>query len=142
MYKKQKIEPGSWDNFARRVKILIMDDDEDIRSTTGILLGKIGCEAGFARDGDEAVKLYKQAKDSKAPFDAVIMDLMICGGMGGKETIKELVKMDPGVKAIISSGHSCDSAMINPVKYGFSAALAKPYTIEELSETLHKAIAR
>lgn len=126
-------------NFACRIKILVMDDDEAVRDTLRRMLGGIGCEVEIAGDGVEAIKLYKQAKDSKTPFDVVIMDLIIPDGMGGKETIKELIKIDPMVKAIISSGNSNDSAMINPCKHDFRAALPKPYTIEDLIEALDKA---
>ena len=68
------------------------------------------------------------------------MDLTIPGGMGGKETIKELIKIDPNVKAIVSSGYSNDPVISNFKQYGFSEIIAKPFVMEELSEVLHKVI--
>jgi CheY-like chemotaxis protein len=122
-----------------RVKILVMDDDKDIRITACRILERMGCEVEPAGDGAEAIKLYKQARDSKNPFGIVIMDLAVPNGMGGKEAVKELIEIDPAAKVIVSSGNLDDSAMTDPGKYGFKTALAKPYTIEELSEALRKA---
>ncbi len=76
--------------------------------------------------------------ESGEPFDAVILDLTIPGGMGGKEAIKELLQIDPKIKAIVSSGYYNDPVMSNYKEYGFSGIVAKPYKIDELSETLKK----
>ena len=91
---------------------------------------------GCAGDGAEAIGLYKQAKAASRPFAVVIMDLTIPGGMGGKETIQKLLEIDPGVKAIVSSGYSNDPIMTDYRQYGFSAVVAKPYKVQELSKTL------
>jgi PAS domain S-box-containing protein len=119
-------------------KILIMDDEEGIRKTIGRTLRRIGYEVDFAEDGAEAIERYKKAQGAGQPFDAVIMDLTIPGGMGGKETIKELIQIDPQVKAIVSSGYSSESGMADLKQYGFRDLLCKPYTIQELSQTLHR----
>ncbi len=118
-------------------KILIMDDDAMLRDVAGAMLDTLGYEAGYARDGREAIELYVQARATSRPFDAIIMDLTIPGGMGGKEAIKELLKTDPHVKAIVSSGYSQDSIMANYRESGFSAIISKPYKLTDLSETLH-----
>ncbi|MDY7039539.1 MAG: response regulator, partial [Chloroflexota bacterium] len=123
-----------------RGKVLIMDDEESVRNTAGKLLTHIGYEVEFARDGSEAIELYRQAKESNEPFDIVIMDLTIPGGVGGKEAIWQLLEMDPDVKAIVSSGYSNDPIMSDPRQYGFSGVIAKPYEIEDLSKVLHRVV--
>jgi len=121
-------------------KILFMDDEEAVRKTTGFMLGSLGYNVVFAIDGDEAIKLYKKAIESGEPFDAVIMDLTIAGGMGGKEAVKKLIELDPNVKTIVSSGYSNDPVMSDYKQYGFHGVIAKPYQIEELSYTISKVI--
>ncbi len=121
-------------------KILIMDDEEIIRKVAGEMIKVLGYEVEFAKDGAEAIELYKKAKESAQPFDAIIMDLTIPGGMGGKETIQELIEIDPETKAIVSSGYSNDPIMADYRKYGFCGVIAKPYKIKELGEILYKVI--
>lgn len=119
-------------------KILLMDDKEVIIKVAGNMLSRIGFGVEFARDGAEAINLYKKALESGEPYDAVIMDLTIPGGMGGKEAIKKLLAIDPQIKAIVSSGYSTDPIMAEFKKYGFSDVVVKPYRTEELSKVLHK----
>ncbi|MCL5935739.1 MAG: PAS domain S-box protein, partial [Firmicutes bacterium] len=122
--------------FAGRGRILIMDDEEDIRKTAGQILTGFGYEVEYAGDGTEAIELYRIARDAGQSFDVVIMDLTIPGGMGGREAIQKLMEIDPGVKAIVSSGYSSDPVMANHKEYGFSGVIAKPYHIEELNRLL------
>jgi PAS domain S-box-containing protein len=126
---------------AGKGKILIMDDDEDIRNVAGALLEHIGYTSRYARDGAEAVEMYVEAMADRKPFDAVILDLTIPGGMGGKETIIKLLEVAPDVKGIVSSGYSNDAVMANFGSYGFKGIVPKPYRIEELSRVLHEVIA-
>ncbi|HBF42929.1 MAG TPA: hypothetical protein DDW42_04740 [Desulfobacteraceae bacterium] len=121
-------------------KILIMDDKKEIRELTGELLKSIGYDVDFATDGFEAIEFYKTARESRRPFDAVIVDLTVPGGMGARETIQKLRNIDPGVKAIVSSGYTSDPVMVDFKEYGFSDFIAKPFKIEELSKTLQKTI--
>jgi PAS domain S-box-containing protein len=118
-------------------KILVMDDDEAIREVTEKILLELGYEVGSASDGAETIALYRDAAQSGQPFDAVIMDLTIPGGMGGKEAIQQLLKIDPKVIAIVSSGYSNDPIMSEYKKYGFRGVATKPYRIEKLSWVLH-----
>ncbi|MDY6855581.1 MAG: PAS domain S-box protein [Thermodesulfobacteriota bacterium] len=121
-------------------KVMVMDDEEVIREVTKEMLELIGYEVSLARDGVETLELYKQAIESGHSFDAIIMDLTIPGGMGGKQAIIEILKIDPGVKAIVSSGYSKDPIMANFREYGFRDSVAKPYKIQELSRKLHTVI--
>ncbi|MEQ8172229.1 MAG: response regulator, partial [Candidatus Eremiobacterota bacterium] len=121
-------------------KILVMDDDEMLREVLEIILERLKYDFTMTEDGEEAIKLYKQAKEEGNPFDAVIIDLTIPGGMGGKEAMEKLREIDPDIKAIVSSGYSSDPVMADYKKYGFSAVILKPYGIEELSKTLYDII--
>lgn len=122
-------------------KVLFMDDEKMIRDFAGEMLRVMGYEVVVARDGAEAIALYEDARDSPRPFDAVIMDLTVPGGMGGKEAIEKLRAIDPGVKALVSSGYSNDPVMATFREYGFSDVIAKPYDAGELSRILHRLIA-
>lgn len=119
---------------------MFMDDEENIRKTVGEMLTFLGYNVEFARDSAEAVSLYKEAFYSGKPFDAIITDLTIRGGMGGKQVLKELLKIDPHVKAIVSSGYSNDVLLSDFKKYGFHSEIAKPYKLQELGEVLSQVI--
>jgi PAS domain S-box-containing protein len=116
--------------------LLFMDDDENVRNSVRKMLHYLGYEVKVAKNGEEAVELYKKAKESAHPFDVVIMDLTIRGGMGGEEAIKILHEVDPEVKAIVSSGYFDDPIMANYNQYGFSSVIPKPYEIETLNSVL------
>jgi CheY-like chemotaxis protein len=121
-------------------KVLVMDDEEMVRDVLGGMLNMLGYEADFASDGSQAIEKFVQAQEANQAFDAVILDLTIPGGMGGKEAIKELLKIDPQVKAIVSSGYSDDPIMADFQKYGFAGVIAKPYKVAELGKVLNNAL--
>ena len=103
---------------------------------------RFGYDPDFAKDGTEAIEQYKGAIESGRPFDAVILDLTIKEGMGGIDTIKKLMEMDPQVRAIVSSGYSNDPAMKDYRAYGFIGALPKPYTVKDLSDMLNQILGK
>jgi nitrogen-specific signal transduction histidine kinase/ActR/RegA family two-component response regulator len=113
-------------------RVLIMDDEEVIRLVTGNMLSHVGYRVAFAKNGEEAVDVYRKGKENGDPFDVVILDLTVRGGMGGSETILRLREIDPGVRAIVSSGYSRDPVMLDHEQYGFSGVLPKPYKVQEL----------
>jgi CheY-like chemotaxis protein len=121
-------------------RILVMDDEEMIRRLSKQVLSRLGYEPELAKDGAEAIELYKESMDSGRPFDAVILDLTVKGGMGGKDTVKALLELNPQIKAIVSSGYSDDPVMTYFGSYGFTRALVKPYTKEDLNDVLNKVI--
>jgi len=121
-------------------RILVMDDEAPLRKVVGKILEKLGYESDFAKDGAEAILLFKQAKESGKPYDAVILDLTVPGGMGGKETIKKLLEIDPEVKAIVSSGYSDAPVLADFRAYGFKAVMPKPFELRSLSKVLDEAL--
>jgi PAS domain S-box-containing protein len=123
-----------------RGKILVMDDEESIRKMVRIMLDQLGYTPELAADGAEAVMIYKKAMESSAPFDAVILDLTIPGGMGGREAVKELLNMDPEAKAIVSSGYSNDDVLSDYKEYGFKAVVPKPYDMLSLGKVLNEVL--
>lgn len=124
------------DLSTRRCTIMVMDDDEQIRNLTQAMLGYMGHKVVLAKDGGEAVRLYKEAMNSNAAIDLVIMDLTIPGGMGGKEAVREILARDPEAKVIVSSGYSNDPVMANFKEYGFCAAIVKPYKLHEVAREI------
>ncbi|MBF0506020.1 MAG: response regulator [Nitrospirae bacterium] len=119
-------------------RILIMDDEESVRQVAVEMLIHLGYEVESVKDGAEAIEVYSNALESGKPFDVIIMDLTIPGGMGGKEAIKKLHEIDPGIRAIISSGYSSDPVMSSFRDYGFSGIVQKPFRIGGLSEQVRK----
>jgi two-component system cell cycle sensor histidine kinase/response regulator CckA len=121
-------------------KILLMDDEELVRDVGGAMLDYLGYEVEFAEHGAEAVAKYKKAKESGTPFAAVILDLTVRGGMGGREAMKGLLEIDPAVKGIVCSGYADDPIMTEFRKHGFRGVIPKPFKIEELKKALEALI--
>lgn len=119
-------------------RILLMDDENMIRDLAKQMLSRCGYDVELAKDGVEAIELYKRAMNSGKSFDVVILDLTVKGGMGGKGAVKKILEIDPQVKAIVSSGYYDDPVMTDFRQYGFIEALSKPYAMKDLSDTFDK----
>jgi two-component system cell cycle sensor histidine kinase/response regulator CckA len=132
-------DPVTRNQKSGSARILVMDDEDVIRRVAGRMLSLANHQAVFAADGSEAVHAYAAAQRSGQPFDMVIFDLTVPGGMGGKDALQELRKLDPGVRAIASSGYSNDPIMANPHAYGFRCSLPKPYDIPDLMQAVDEA---
>jgi PAS domain S-box-containing protein len=117
-------------------RVLLMDDEELLRTATGEMLTLLGYQMSEATDGKQVLELYQEAMEKDKPFDMVILDLMVSDGMGGKETMEKLLLLDPQACVIVSSGYSSDPVMSAYERYGFRGCLPKPYTIEELGKAL------
>lgn len=118
--------------------ILVMDDEEIVLDVAKAMLERFGCTVEVAINGNEAVRKYRESIESGNYFDAVILDLTISGGMGGKQTIIQLLNIDPEVKAIVSSGYSNDPVMASYSEYGFTDFIAKPFSSLELNRKIRK----
>ncbi len=118
-------------------RVLLMDDEAGVLKIGARMLEHLGYQVETASDGAEAVKMYKAAMKEGKGFDAVILDLTVPGGMGGKATLKKLLEADLKVKALVSSGYSSDAVLSNYEQHGFSGVISKPYTVAELKAALH-----
>ncbi len=121
-------------------RVLFMDDEAPIRAMTKALLERLGLEATIACDGDEAVREYTLAHASGRPFHAVIMDLTVPGAMGGAEAMREILKIDPEARGIVSSGYSSDPVMSDFKAHGFRGMVPKPYRIHDFARILREVI--
>ncbi|MFZ5775966.1 MAG: PAS domain-containing hybrid sensor histidine kinase/response regulator [Thermodesulfobacteriota bacterium] len=126
---------------ASKGRLLVMDDDEMIREAAAEMLAYFGFEVEAVSDGGEAVARYREAMEQRRPFAAVVMDLTVPGGMGGKEAMEKLLVIDPGVRAVVSSGYANDPIMANFREYGFWGVVPKPYRAEEMSRVLATVLA-
>jgi len=130
--------PVTEKDTIRTGRILLMDDEEMIRDLGRHMLSRFGYSTELAKDGSEAVELYKKAIDSGNPFEVVILDLTVKRGLGGKDAVKKILEIDPQAKAIVSSGYSNDPVITHFREYGFIEALPKPYTVKGLRDALNK----
>ena len=141
METRRQTEASEFVSGAGR-RVLVMDDEDFIRKLARQMLEKLGYSVEVSHDGEDAVAKFQQALDAGDSYDAVILDLTIPGGMGGKDTVEELLKLDPNVKAIVSSGYSNDPVMASYGLHGFRQAIRKPYRIQEMSAALKEALGK
>jgi two-component system, cell cycle sensor histidine kinase and response regulator CckA len=123
-------------------RVLVMDDEEMIRNITERILEAEGYKVDLVENGEQALALYRDLQAQGRPFDGVILDLTLGEGMTGLETIEALRKVDPSVKAMVLSGYSEDPVMLHYEQYGFKGALAKPFMVKDLRDTLARVIGR
>uniref|UniRef100_Q01U34 histidine kinase n=1 Tax=Solibacter usitatus (strain Ellin6076) TaxID=234267 RepID=Q01U34_SOLUE len=121
-------------------RLLVMDDEEALRKVLNTVLTRLGYEVRTARDGAETIVLYEEAMAAGSPFDAVLLDLTVSGGMGGVETAAKLKELNPSVRLVVSSGYSASSVMSDFRRYGFDAVLPKPWTSAAVSEVVRRVL--
>ena len=119
-------------------RVLVLEDEEFVGRMVKRILEKFGCRVELTRTGDEAVEWYSGSISEEDKFEVVIIDLAIKGGMDGSQTIKELIKIDPDVVAIVSSAYSDEQTVTDYASYGFKDAVTKPYIVDELKRALLK----
>jgi len=117
-------------------KILLMDDEDEVREVIEEMLKHLGYEVVSVRTGKEAIKVYEEALKRGQKFSAVILDLTVPGDLGGIETLKKLLEIDPEVKAILATGYGEREDVKRYREYGFKGALNKPFGLKELNEVL------
>jgi two-component system, cell cycle sensor histidine kinase and response regulator CckA len=127
-------------SVPRRGRILVMDDEEVVRKLVRRLLEQMDHEVELVEDGQSAIAAYESATAQGRPFDAVILDLTVRDGVGGKETIQELLRIDPAVKAIVMSGYANDPVVVEPRRHGFKGVLTKPFDKPALEEVLSRVL--
>ena len=125
---------------AVSAQILVMDDEEVVREVIGAMLCELGYKVSYAINGQEAVTKYQDSYENGSPFDVVITDLTIPGGMGGEVAAQEILKIDSQAKIILSSGYATNPIMANYKTYGFIGIVVKPYSIQELQNVVQKAL--
>lgn len=138
----QKVEKKVDEIVTASAKVLVMDDEELIQSICKEILISMGHKVDTVSCGEEAIRIFKERFDSGEKFDLVIMDLTIPGGLGGKDTLVELKKIDPTVKTIVASGYSNDPVMSNYKEYGFDDMITKPYKFEDLNATVNRILSK
>jgi PAS domain S-box-containing protein len=133
-------EPAEPRTSKHLKRILIMDDEPMILELLTALLKSLNYEVEITTNGNQAVEVYQQALQAGTPFDAVILDLTIPGGMGGAKAIKKLLEVDPAVRGIVSSGYADDPIIARYQDYGFKGVAIKPYSLQELRDTVEKVV--
>jgi DNA-binding NtrC family response regulator len=119
-----------------------MDDEEMVRRISGEILKRLGYEVESVPDGREAIERYEQRFKEGRRFNAVILDLTVPGGMGGRETVQNILKIDPKARVLVSSGYSNDPVMSDYARYGFCGLVPKPYSMQSLSDAVNGLIGR
>ena len=122
-------------------RVLVLDDEEAICMIVNCTLTDLGYEVIETNDGAAALAAYKVAMEAGQKFDLVISDLTIPGGMGGQETMRRLLELDPEVRAIVSSGYANDPVMSRFEDFGFSGMIAKPYELDALGRKVAEVLA-
>jgi PAS domain S-box-containing protein len=117
-------------------RVLVMDDEPEVRWLLEKSLERLGCTVDVAERGERALELFENARNEGRPYHAVILDLTVVDGMGGLETMRRIRALDPAVPGIVSSGYSNDPVLAHPEQHGFNARLEKPYTLDTVAAVL------
>ncbi len=132
MQGREKVSDVSSD----KIRVLLMDDEEIVRTVAKKMLQHLGYEVELTSEGEEAVNAYRRAREAGRPFDVVILDLTVPRGMSGKDAIARLRAYDPEIRAIISSGYPNDPAVADYREHGFIGVMNKPYELRQMEAAL------
>ena len=117
-----------------------MDDEDMILQVGCVMLRRIGYEVTAVKDGEAAVREYTRARQEGRPYALVVLDLTVPGGMGGRQAMEQLLRLDPAVCAIVSSGYSNDLVLSNYQAHGFRGMVSKPYEIADLAHAIERVL--
>ena len=123
-------------------RILLLDDDPKIGELTGGMLASLDYTFDVVRKGEDAVTFYRRYLNVGRPYDVVILDLNIIGGMGGEECFQHLRALHPEVRAIVNSGYDCDEMAHRFREMGFAGYLTKPYRVADLGRIIKVALGK
>ena len=115
-----------------------MDDEDFIRDVCGKMLSSMGYKTLRVKEGKEAMDLCLKSQNIHPPLKAALMDLTIPAGLGGREAAEIMHQINPELILIAMSGYSREAVMSHPARYGFTASIQKPFTLEELSRLLNR----
>ncbi len=139
---EQRAAPPEEPSVRGSGRVLVMDDEDIVVAATAAMLQNLGYVVETSRDGREAVRRYAEAAEQGEPFDLVIMDATVPGGMGGREAVKEILRIDPGVRVVLTSGYASDMLLVQHREHGFADVIQKPYTVESLGAVLRRVLDR
>jgi len=122
-------------------RVLLVDDEDAVRNVAVRMLQHIGYDAVAVAHGHQALQAYDAAHHAGTPFDLVILDLTLAGGIGGVDALKLIRERFPEVTAVVSSGYSSDPVLASFADYGFKGVIVKPYTLTKLADTLTRVLA-
>jgi PAS domain S-box-containing protein len=131
-------EPAEEPRHGKRRRVLVMDDEEMVRTVVREMLVNAGYAVSLVNNGEEAIAKYREARNAGAPYHAVILDLTVRDGMGGKETMRHLLELDPQARGIVCSGYSDDPVLSEHESHGFRGRIAKPFVARSLTATLEE----
>jgi PAS domain S-box-containing protein len=125
--------------LSRRLRVLVMDDEASLSEFLEQALEFMGHEVSTTAHGQAALDAYRESLSRSSPYDLVILDLTVPGGLGARETVRLLHRLDPGARAIVTSGYCDDPVMENPREYGFESVLGKPFSLAQLKRAISEA---
>ena len=117
-------------------RVLLADDEEEVRASTAAMLETLGFEVVTVADGQEAVDLFER---TGTRFDLILLDLTM-PRLDGREAFRALRRIRPGIPVILYSGYSEHESLQDALDQGFAAFLQKPFLLADLRLTVHQVL--
>jgi CheY-like chemotaxis protein len=129
-------------NRVGSAHVLVVDDDVGMRALATAIIKSLGLTSVAVTNGEEAIEVFRDCFERNEPFDAVIMDLALPGGISGLEATDGIRQINPDAKIVACSGYLEQNARATAIERGFVGILPKPYTAERLSAELRWVLSR